>query len=815
MPTLAEHQQQRTLLTHLRASDDPGAQQQAEQLQTLYHDREMAGLADDVYDSAKGEGRPDAGWIRASEHPEKLREYASQLNLTDKQITELLKPGNSGFRAEIYLPDPAVLGPGYKPTVVFKGSAGEVLTPDGLRDTGSEDFIANNFPQSVGLKTDYYDRAMRLASLLKDQKLDFELAGHSLGGGMASAAAAVTGARTTTLNAAGLHPLTAQRFAEENGLQLYDTRKNVTAYQVAGEVLNDGIQQNIHRLDAFRREELGAVLKETSTILQELPHSKALLASQLDANVPRYAQPSVHAFLDRLQHGDTAQLLRELPLAAGQAQPLLAAKQHASGDGGIVDRPTRLSLREVSNFAGPALDAIYLTAQGARLGRTLGSGVAQAGQLAEQGLDASGDLTQRAAQAAAQLRQGTTQLLGAVAAQGVEQTGVVAAQGRQALGQAEAGIDRLQGQAQGEAASLGAAALRSLGGILPQGVGEHVTAQAERLEQAGAAAQQRGQHEAAQALRDAAEHAQQIRQRTHDAGHALDAAAKQVGQAEQATLTAVGTAANATFDTVGRSIEAGTAMVPEVNAVQVGAATSVVGTAAIHNPTTIKGLFNLARTGMLADKVSDSFDEATERHLMTETVVPSMDARIQGTERKARELLAPEQTAPTQTQDHPLRTGDRGTEVPSPQRPGDGKLAMEAGIGADDGLRRMPASQPLLAMGDPAHPGHPLYVDVKDRLEAKGTPLPEDRLNQVTAAMYIGGFKADWPGRVDVVNDTFYAQHTTDPSNRLHMSIAEPAPSIQESMQQVQTHTLETARQQQASAQAKQNAPTEPGPVMG
>ncbi|CAD0334687.1 peptidoglycan-binding domain-containing protein [Xanthomonas hortorum] len=954
MPTLEKHQQQRALLEQLRAGDAPEAQQQAMQLNQLYYAREMAGLADDVYDSAKGEGRPDAGWIRASEHPDKLREYASQLNLTNDQIRDLLKPDNSGFRAEIYLPDPAILGPGYKPTLVFKGSAGEVLTPDGLRDTGSEDFIANNFPQSVGLKTDYYDRAMRVASVLKRDQLDFDLAGHSLGGGMASAAAAVTGMRTTTLNAAGLHPLTAQRFAQENGLQLYDTQKTVIAYQVAGEVLNDGIQQNIHRLDAFRREELGAVLKETSTILKELPQGKELLASQLDAGVPRYAQPSVHAFLDRLQQADTAQLLRELPLAAGQPQPLLAAKQHAATGEGIVDRPGLLSVREVSNFAGPALDAAYLTSQGARLGRTLGGVVAQSGQLAGKGLDASGDLTQSAAQGAAQVRQGTTQLLGAAAALSVEQAGVLAAKGRQALGQAQAGAERLQGQIEGEAASLGAAALRSLGGILPQGLSEQANTQAERLAQAGAAAQRQGHAEAAQAVQDAAGHAHQIRQRTHASANALGAAAKQVGQAEHDTLAAVGSSANAALDTTGRYAQAISAQAPELYAKQAGAVTAVVGTAAIHNPMTVQGLINLARTGVLADHIADSFSEATERHLMTETVVPSMDGHIQSIEHKAREQAAPEQTSPAQAQakDAALRPGDRGTEVLAlqasliqlginervktpieitglydqqtergvqafqlmhgmdevngiadratraavQQHAGDaiaqrdmapghgapplqdatrgvmlppaaaqvattaqtqeqsglhtqqqqhaleqqrqwqlhqeqsmqerGRLAEqektretqrdeERASSAIDSPARDQTSPTLRAFSDPAHTGHALYADVKNRLEDKGTPLAEDRLNQVTAAAYLAGFKPGWHGRVDVVNGTFFAQNYDDLTARVNMSLAEPAPSIQATMQDVQAQTLETARQQEATAQAKQNAPTDTGPVMG
>ncbi|QJD68801.1 hypothetical protein HG421_14570 [Xanthomonas campestris pv. badrii] len=130
-----------------------------------------------------------------------------------------------------------------------------------------------------------------------------------------------------------------------------------------------------------------------------------------------------------------------------------------------------------------------------------------------------------------------------------------------------------------------------------------------------------------------------------------------------------------------------------------------------------------------------------------------------------------------------------------------------------DSPQRNHTSPALRPMSDPAHPGHALYADVKDRLEAKGTPLPEDRLHQVATEMYTIGFKPDWHGRVDVVNDTFYAQHATDPTKRMNLSLAEPTPSIQESMQQAQAHTLETA-QRQAAAQARQD-PVPPGPVLG
>ncbi|AKO04933.1 hypothetical protein [Xanthomonas oryzae] len=68
---------------------------------------------------------------------------------------------------------------------------------------------------------------------------------------------------------------------------------------------------------------------------------------------------------------------------------------------------------------------------------------------------------------------------------------------------------------------------------------------------------------------------------------------------------------------------------------------------------------------------------------------------------------------------------------------------------------------------------------------------------------------------MDVVDDTFFAQNFDNITRRVDMSLTGPAPSIQESMQQVQTHTLETARQQQAIAQAKQDNATPPGPVLG
>ena len=165
MTTLAEFEQREKLLQELRQSNDPSAKIQADTLQKSYHDEQMALLSDDVYDAAKHEGVAPAGWIRASENLGLLREQVPQLaSISDAQLRELIEPKGSGFRAEIYLPDSKILGPGYQLTVVPKGSAGQVMTANGLRDTTVEDFGSNNRPQAVGMRADYYDRGMRLTA---------------------------------------------------------------------------------------------------------------------------------------------------------------------------------------------------------------------------------------------------------------------------------------------------------------------------------------------------------------------------------------------------------------------------------------------------------------------------------------------------------------------------------------------------------------------------------------------------------------------------------------------------------------------------
>jgi len=69
-----------------------------------------------------------------------------------------------------------------------------------------------------------------------------ELVGHSLGGGLASAAALVSGRPATTFNAAGLHAST-RRSLSGDGRPLHDGVE-ITAYHMKGEALTS-LQRNM------------------------------------------------------------------------------------------------------------------------------------------------------------------------------------------------------------------------------------------------------------------------------------------------------------------------------------------------------------------------------------------------------------------------------------------------------------------------------------------------------------------------------------------------------------------------------------------
>ncbi|MEX7642576.1 hypothetical protein [Stenotrophomonas maltophilia] len=291
---------------------------EAARLRETYHARELGSLADDVYASAKGKGEPPVGWTRASAvtDPDTLK--AAGISLGAADLKKLMRPNDSGFRAEIYIPDKRVFGDDAKPVLVFKGSTGEIIDPrakGGRRESGGEDFL-NNGRQGVGMQSDYYDRAMALASRLKTSGTQFELAGHSLGGGMASAASAVTGVRATTFNSAGLHPATADRYAKSHGLPVFNTRDTVHTYQTSGEVLND-VQNGLKRLNEHHRQGFGLLASETSQLLRQ-PGVQQMVTRKLQEMMPAGAQTATAQLVDQLASKSGAEALRNVPVAAGR-----------------------------------------------------------------------------------------------------------------------------------------------------------------------------------------------------------------------------------------------------------------------------------------------------------------------------------------------------------------------------------------------------------------------------------------------------------------------------------------------------------------
>lgn len=182
---------------------------------------EKAVLSRDVYhytdDKIRAEGAP-AGYLRGSENPEILRGYGIS--------RERLEPKNCKFRAELYIPDPEVFGPDAKPVIVFKGT-----------DLSCMEDCKADFEQAIGKTNEYYERAINIGKFLrKNTDGKFEGAGHSLGGGLASAVGVVTGCLITVFNPAGLHQNTVAPYIKD----VSSDASSVSAFVVKGEILNSG-----------------------------------------------------------------------------------------------------------------------------------------------------------------------------------------------------------------------------------------------------------------------------------------------------------------------------------------------------------------------------------------------------------------------------------------------------------------------------------------------------------------------------------------------------------------------------------------------
>jgi hypothetical protein len=186
---------------------------------------ERARLAYDVYkDPENKDPSPPVGWVRVQDHPELMQ----KLRIDSKKLKDLLEPPNLGMRAELYMSK-------------FEGRDSFVIAYKGT--TGAEDWMHNGL-QNAGFGSAYYNKATELAKAVKKtlgDKVNLEVTGHSLGGGMASAAAIKAGLNATTFNSAGLHPNTAMYSNSQPG-------KRIDAYHVERELLTTLQDPDLNRL---------------------------------------------------------------------------------------------------------------------------------------------------------------------------------------------------------------------------------------------------------------------------------------------------------------------------------------------------------------------------------------------------------------------------------------------------------------------------------------------------------------------------------------------------------------------------------------
>lgn len=172
---------------------------------------EHARLADDVY-APKPQGFEPGGWKNVSNDPLALKRYG--LGSSDLSIE------GTQFRVQVYEPDPDVFETDMKPVVVFQGT-----NPASWSDWD------NNAKQGTGGESAYYKQAVAIGQKLAATGADVTIAGHSLGGGMGSAASMASGLPANTFNSAGLGAGTVAKYGGT------PVASSIQAFRVEGDIL--------------------------------------------------------------------------------------------------------------------------------------------------------------------------------------------------------------------------------------------------------------------------------------------------------------------------------------------------------------------------------------------------------------------------------------------------------------------------------------------------------------------------------------------------------------------------------------------------
>ena len=153
---------------------------------------------------------------------EKLdEEEMKKLGITDSK--EIDDP-HTGFKADIYKDKNGDY------VLVYRGTYSDPDHPENdLIHDWSKEWTDDNMKQGLGMGSEQYEKSIDIAKRVnrnkpKDKQLT--IAGHSLGGGLATAAGAATGSKTYAFCPAGVHPNTYKMYGVKNP----DTSKVHTYY---------------------------------------------------------------------------------------------------------------------------------------------------------------------------------------------------------------------------------------------------------------------------------------------------------------------------------------------------------------------------------------------------------------------------------------------------------------------------------------------------------------------------------------------------------------------------------------------------------
>ena len=280
-------QQRKNLIGRGERSVYPDAQIAARRLAENNVAVEKAKLAQNIY----GNGQVTNALKPMPNVPEGWRDVSNdegvlkKLGLKSDMLYDHEK--SPDFFARVYQPNKEVFGDDMNPTIVFRGSRAPEFT-EGMVTTMNDVLVKgdlsgiknvndwlNNLAQGSGAHSEYYRNAVLIGRrIIKAPNID--IAGHSLGGGMASAASLSSGKPAWTFNAAGLNSGTVEKY----GAKIIGSTDNIQAYRVQGELLtkiqegntiDDVIKARGDITSLIYKEELSMAIPDAAGIKHTLP----------------------------------------------------------------------------------------------------------------------------------------------------------------------------------------------------------------------------------------------------------------------------------------------------------------------------------------------------------------------------------------------------------------------------------------------------------------------------------------------------------------------------------------------------------------